>query len=358
MKGNMTMAKDTKTHPLISILIPVYNVEDYIRECLESILAQEMSDYEVILVDDGSKDSSGQICDEYCERCFDKFRVIHKENGGLISARRVGIREAVGDYCIFLDSDDLITKNCLSALKNAVAECRYDMVLYRYAYYLQETQTQKETAGLFTQDMVLEGNKKRIIYENLVLNNKINNLVIKMIKREILQSDPTDYTQYYDNSFGEDLLQSLYPVTVSKNIVYINQVLYLYRIHTGSMIHKFDPKTMWKRYNGAVDSLVIEYMKKWGMGTESNMMKREASSLKNMVDTLVNHLKYSSDKESVKNFANEFVETLKLTIQKVLKSNAVPTRQKLAIALLNKKWYHVLVLYYDFAAVLLKLKRR
>lgn len=352
------MTNVTNNRPLISILVPVYNVEDYIRECIESILMQEMSDYEVVLVDDGSKDSSGQICDEYCEKYPDKFRVIHKANEGLISARRVGIREAIGDYCIFLDSDDLLTKNCLSVLKEAVAECKHDMVLYRYAYYVQETHNRKEAAVLFSQDTVFEGEQKRVIYENLVLNNKINNLFIKMIKREILQSDPTDYTKYYDNSFGEDLLQSLYPVTVSKSITYINQVLYLYRIHEGSMIHKFDPKTMWKRYKGPVDGLVIEYMNKWGIGTENNLLKRDASSLKNMVDTLVSHLKYASDKASVKNFANEFVETSKLTIQKVLKSDAVLRRQKFAIGLLNKRWYCVLVLYYDFAAILLKLKRR
>lgn len=91
----------------VSIVVPVYNVEKYLRICLDSVRAQEFTDFEVILVDDGSKDSSPEICDEYTQK-DKRFKVIHQKNGGLSRARNVGVRAATGDYVYFLDSDDCI----------------------------------------------------------------------------------------------------------------------------------------------------------------------------------------------------------------------------------------------------------
>ena len=91
----------------VSIIVPVYQVEKYIRKCIESIQAQTFSDFELILVDDGSKDASGTICDEYAKR-DKRIRVIHKENGGLSDARNTGIKLANSDYLMFVDSDEYI----------------------------------------------------------------------------------------------------------------------------------------------------------------------------------------------------------------------------------------------------------
>ena len=101
--------------PTISVIVPVYRVEKYIRRCVDSILAQSFRDYELILVDDGSPDYSGAICDEYATR-DPRIRVIHKENGGLSSARNVGIDAASGEYLFFMDSDDIIHPDTLRIL--------------------------------------------------------------------------------------------------------------------------------------------------------------------------------------------------------------------------------------------------
>lgn len=101
--------------PLVSIIIPVYNSEKYLRQCLDSVIAQTYTNWECILVDDGSKDESGQICDEYA--ALDKrFRVIHKENGGVSSARNIGIDEAKGKWIYFSDSDDTLELDALATL--------------------------------------------------------------------------------------------------------------------------------------------------------------------------------------------------------------------------------------------------
>ena len=92
-----------------SIIVPVYNVENYLKRCLDSIKAQTYADYEAILIDDGSLDASGSICDAYVEQ-DNRFKVIHKENGGLAAARNTGLGAAVGKYIVFLDSDDDLEK--------------------------------------------------------------------------------------------------------------------------------------------------------------------------------------------------------------------------------------------------------
>lgn len=104
-----------------SIIIPVYNVEEYLIDCLESVKRQTFEDYEIMLVDDGSCDKSPQICDDYAKN-DKRIRVIHKANGGLSSARNIGIENAQGEYLIFLDSDDLITDNALKSISFYVKE--------------------------------------------------------------------------------------------------------------------------------------------------------------------------------------------------------------------------------------------
>lgn len=101
--------------PLISIIVPVYNVEKYLGKCIESILAQTYKNIEVILVDDGAKDKSGEICDEYAKK-DDRIRVIHKENGGQSDARNVGIKAAEGEYLGFIDADDYIDSDMYELL--------------------------------------------------------------------------------------------------------------------------------------------------------------------------------------------------------------------------------------------------
>lgn len=110
---------------MISVIVPVYNVERYLRQCIESILHQTYTDFEVILVDDGSLDSSGKICDEYSER-FSNISVLHKKNEGLGYARNAGIEKAHGEFIVFVDSDDYVEENMLFDLYNALIECGVD----------------------------------------------------------------------------------------------------------------------------------------------------------------------------------------------------------------------------------------
>ena len=114
---------------LISVIIPVYNVEEYLRECVDSVLCQTYGNFEIILVDDGSTDSSGQICDEYLEK-DERVTVIHQKNGGLSVARNAGLSETNGDYIYFLDSDDYISENAIETLLKIAQRDNSDIVFF------------------------------------------------------------------------------------------------------------------------------------------------------------------------------------------------------------------------------------
>lgn len=113
--------------PLISVIIPVYNVEQYLRECLDSVLAQTYSNYEVLLIDDGSTDSSFDICCEYCDK-DKRFKVYQKENGGASSARNYGLDCAAGEYLYFLDSDDYLKPIALEKMVSCACQHQADLV--------------------------------------------------------------------------------------------------------------------------------------------------------------------------------------------------------------------------------------
>lgn len=133
--------------PKVSIVVPVYGVEKYIGECIESLLAQSYSNLEILLVDDGGKDCSGEICDRYADQ-DDRIRVIHKPNGGAASARNVGIDEATGEYICFVDGDDLIEKDHVRHLWTAMTEADADIAECGLYYMTRRSKTPIKIDGL------------------------------------------------------------------------------------------------------------------------------------------------------------------------------------------------------------------
>ena len=121
----------------VSVVVPVYNVKIYLDECINSILSQTLDNLDIILVDDGSTDGSGVLCDSYAEK-YDSVRVIHKENGGLGSARNVGLDAAVGKYVYFLDSDDLIKSETLHKLYSYAEKDSLDVILFSAESFADE----------------------------------------------------------------------------------------------------------------------------------------------------------------------------------------------------------------------------
>ena len=120
--------------PLISIIVPVYNVENMIKRCVESIKAQTFSDFELILIDDGSKDKSGEICDAY-EKTDNRIIAVHQQNQGSSAARNKGLSMARGTYLVFIDSDDWVEPNHLQNMLDCLLNSHAEMVIS--AFYLE-----------------------------------------------------------------------------------------------------------------------------------------------------------------------------------------------------------------------------
>ena len=122
-----------KSLDLISVIVPVYNVEKYLNRCIHSILKQTYKNFELILVNDGSTDNCGKICDEYSKK-DNRIKVIHKDNGGLSDARNTGIESASGEYIMFVDSDDYISSKMVEILYKSIIENESDMALCNFTY--------------------------------------------------------------------------------------------------------------------------------------------------------------------------------------------------------------------------------
>ena len=153
--------------PKLSVIVPVYNTEKYLRECIDSILAQVFQDFELILVNDGSTDSSGVICDAYAGKDL-RIRVIHQENVGVTAARRNGVNQAYGKYIAFVDSDDWISQNMYQEMMSAAETTDADMVL---CDMILETQAgpavvqRSRVSGFFTKEQL-----QQQIYGDLLFN--------------------------------------------------------------------------------------------------------------------------------------------------------------------------------------------
>jgi len=259
-----------------SILVPVYNVEAYLKQCIESVVGQTYKNYELILVDDGSTDGSGALCDKYVKLYPEKVKVIHKKNQGLISARRVGIANATGDFCVFLDSDDYIETNLLKVLESYLSQddC-LDMILYSY-YYDRNGKKEERKRTVAPDESVWEENNKKDVYEKLLFTTDITSIWTKAIRTSILKTDEIDYVQYYGKNMAEDLLQSLYPMTIAKKIMFIDRALYGYRINDESISRSFRPETISKKNTCYVYEKILEYLPDWGMDNQETRKRLEA----------------------------------------------------------------------------------
>lgn len=259
-----------------SVLVPVYNVEKYLEQCIYSVLSQTYQNFELILVDDGSKDESGLMCDKFAKKYPDRIKVVHKENQGLISARRVGIANATGDFCIFLDSDDSIESDLLEIIESYLKKDEMlDMLLYSF-YYNRNGKREERKRPIAPNESSWEGNDKKELYEKLLYTADITSMCTKAIRTSILKGEETDYAQYYGKDMAEDLLQSLYPMTVARKILFIDKPLYVYQINDASISRSFRPETISKKNTLHVYEMMLDYLPIWNLDNCETRQRLEA----------------------------------------------------------------------------------
>lgn len=227
-----------------SVIIPVYNVEKYIHKCVESIKAQTEKDFEVIMVDDGSTDSCSQICD-YLVQSGSRFKVIHKENGGLMSAWMRGLEEAKTEYIVFVDSDDWLAPRAFERMWDIVRKYDVDMVVCNFR---QIAQGREQRTALEIPQGLYEGDKlEREVYPRMLNDGDFQKRGIpvsrwgKIIRKSILM----DNLRYCDPrvSYQEDL-NIILPVLLDVKRLYIldePDADYMYRLNPFSILHSYNP---------------------------------------------------------------------------------------------------------------------
>ena len=284
-----------------SILVPVYNVEKYLEQCVESLLNQTYKgDYEIILVDDGSTDSSGKICDRYANNHPDKIKVIHKENGGHTSARNEAIKNATGNYSLFCDSDDFVESKLLETVDNVLNKNPdTDMVMYSFCYY-EDGKRAPRNISVWEESEIFEGNKKKKLYELLITTPYLNSLWTKAIKTEILKNDPTDYSILKNKDIAEDAYIVSFFITACKKIVNINKPLYNYRTNRKSISRSYNPQKIERKNMLFLYQHFFELLPVWGMDDEETAIKIYTSCFSNALYLFRKHYEYAENKAARK----------------------------------------------------------
>lgn len=210
-----------------SVIVPVYNVKDYLPECMDSLLRQACQDFEIILVDDGSTDGSGMLCDGYQAACPDQVRTVHQRNGGLGAARNTGIDLARGDYLLFVDSDDLLEESALACLSEHIDRTGADMYTFGFSYLRGAALTPGEGSPLEGEDPFTLAQKPEILLQT-------PSACLRICRREI----------FIDHGFRfpgrvwyEDLRTTPKLLPECRSIVVLPERLYRYRIRVGSIMH-------------------------------------------------------------------------------------------------------------------------
>lgn len=214
----------------ISIIVPVYNVEKYLRRCVDSILAQTFSDFELLLIDDGSVDSSGNICDEYAKK-NQKVQVWHLTNGGPSRARNFGIEKAFGEYIYFVDSDDWIEPTCLEDFFGKDTK-EYDVYFQNFIQHNLDGTTSCDTLS----ESVVIGEDVKEVLSYLITNSKFGWTWIKLLKRSILYQYNIRFDEHC--SLQEDELLILQYCQHVTSLVIRNKANYHYYIYNTSLTRK------------------------------------------------------------------------------------------------------------------------
>lgn len=260
--------------PKVSIIVPVYNTEQYLSRCIDSILAQTFDDFELILVNDGSTDNSGKICEEYAQK-DNRIKVIHKENGGVSSARNLGLDEAKGEWITFIDSDDYISDTYLSDFpKNEMNDMEIcGIVSFNGQMFIS---SQQETN--------YSGKKLAQFYEELFCYRANTSPCAKIIKREVIKTNniyfDTNMKLTEDTLFILNLLNFINAIQIISNTNYYynapSNIILKYNITLKQIKYNLDcliksAKKLDERYSFNLNC-IIDPIKNFQFGCFKNLL--------------------------------------------------------------------------------------
>ena len=257
-----------KEKPLVSIIVPVYNVEDYLEKCLDNLICQTYENIEIILIDDGSTDKSSQICDEYAAK--DSIAVIHKTNEGVSAARNDGLKAANGQLIMFVDSDDWIETDTCEIAVSAMEESGADVVMWSY---ISENNGNQSPKTIFGSDTVFEGTDVTeklhrrlfgLMGEELAHPEYADSLCPvwgKLYKKELIMNNNISFVGLSEIGSYEDGLFNIEVFSQIKKAVYLNKCLYHYRKDNNVSLTKTYKQNLYAQWQNLFD-LMQKYIDK------------------------------------------------------------------------------------------------
>ena len=290
----------------LSVIVPVYNTEKYLRQCVDSILGQTFPDFELILVNDGSEDASGDICDQYAEQ-YAHITVIHKPNGGIISARRAGVAVAKGQYVAFVDSDDWIEPDMYAQMLDCAREHGADVVLCDIRFETSDGVVLQENAvptGRYCTQELQQLYATMLFHYGLERPGLNPSLCNKIIRRDILER--VIFNVDGSIAYGEDVLCS-YPSLLDAECIYVlHQPLYHYRQNFSSITNVYVPQQM-SNFLILADELEKQFQRR-GVDMERQLNGYIARcSLEHIRNELLLHktVSHKERRSAVKNYLSE-----------------------------------------------------
>lgn len=257
----------------VSIIVPIYNVEKYLEQCLESLKKQTYLNLEILMVDDGSTDSSGRICDEFAKK-DKRFVVLHKSNGGVSSARKTGMKNASGAYIMFVDGDDWLdldtVRKCVSAIEQ---DNRIGCVLFSYAKEVEGAtipmHVMDESLKLYDKEVEIKIYRRLfgLSKDELSHPERMENIVSCCMK--LYRVEYARRGKYFDTKWigsCEDGLFNIYALQRCKGVVYIDETLYHYRKGTGTLTSTYRPALV-KQWSNLFDEM-LKAIKRYELGDD------------------------------------------------------------------------------------------
>jgi glycosyltransferase involved in cell wall biosynthesis len=305
-------------NPLISIIVPVYNTEPYVRKCLDSILAQTFKDFEVIVVNDGSTDNSGIICDEFAHKDH-RVSVIHKTNGGLSSARNAGIKIAKGEFIGFVDSDDYINQDMYKELYGLCNETNSDISICKFS-----REVNKKVISEQNEEFILEMNNEeamRQLFKGMLYRFSVCN---KLFKQTCFKN-----VLFPDGRIHEDLATTYKLFSHSNKAVYTAYPGYVYVKREESILTSRFNKKRLDAFIGWDEILSFMYRNYPGLSKEFISCFSYGS-----VDNIHNIMNQVENKEDKKTYLKVIQQLVRKYFYNIMVNESLSLKYKITLALL------------------------
>ena len=238
---------------MVSVIIPIYNVEKYLRQCVDSVISQTYRDLEIILVDDGSPDGCGSICDEYAVQ-DSRITVIHKENGGLSDARNAGLEIAKGEYIYFLDSDDYIKNDAIEKLVARIEEENADFVYFDAETLFEDFEDENYNEEFIRSQYYRTSDGASVLASHIKHEEYFSCVVLLFLRTEFIKNKKLNF---YKGIIHEDELFTPFTFLKAERAAYLKEPLYIRRLRAGSIM---SGKTSLKSMQG-LEVCIGEYYK-------------------------------------------------------------------------------------------------